>query len=173
MPIVTDMAALLGAREERWLRRLDLSKQGTLLTLTLNIPGPDKRLPQWLKFHSAVQFSLQQVLIDGKFAFTSVFSDVTAAGPEDHFLVVAEASTLKRATVDFEELHPGGRLLDLDVMAYGKPFDREILGLSPRRCLCCSRPAKECAAASRHPWDEVLSAAERLLYALEASLSFT
>jgi holo-ACP synthase len=162
------IGALLDAREERWLRRLTLSRQGTLLTLTLNIPGPDKGLPRWLKFYDVVRPDLQRALADKNFTFAHVFSQVTAAGPEDHFLLTAEASALKRAMVDFEERRPGGRLLDLDVMAYGRPLDREALGLPSRLCLCCSRPAKECAAAARHPLDEVLKAAERIL---EASLN--
>ena len=165
--------ALLGAREERWLRRLGLSKQGTLLTLTLNIPGPDKRLPRWLKFHDIVRADLKRALTDGNFTFAHVFSHIASAGPEDHFLLkgllAAEVPALKQMAADFEERRPGGRLLDLDVMSYGKPFGRGTLGLPPRPCLCCSRPAKECAAAARHPLDEVLKAAERLL---EASLSF-
>jgi holo-ACP synthase CitX len=163
------LAALLDAREERWLRRLALSKRGTLLTLTLNIPGPDKRLPRWLKFYDSVRSHLQQALADKNFTSAHVSSHVTAAGPEDHFLLAAEAPALKGAMVNFEERHPGGRLLDLDVMAHGRPFDRKALGLPPRLCLCCSCPAKECAAAGRHPLDEVLKAAERIL---EVSYSF-
>jgi holo-ACP synthase CitX len=160
------VSALLDAREERWLRRLALSEQGTLLTLTLNLPGPDKRLPRWLEFHEAVRSELERTLARGNFTFTRVFSCVAASGPEDHFLLSADASTLKRETVDFEERHPGGRLTDLDVMTRGKSVDREVLGLPPRTCLCCSRPAKECAAEARHPLDEVLRAAERFLEAL-------
>jgi holo-ACP synthase CitX len=157
------VSALLDAREKRWRRRLALSEQGTLLTLTLNLPGPDKRLPRWLEFYDSVQFDLQRALTIGNFTFTRVSSHVTASGPEDHFIVTAEALTLKRAMVDFEESHPGGRLVDLDVMTCGKPIGREVLGLPPRSCLCCPRPAKECAAAARHTLDEVLRAAERIL----------
>ncbi|MDR2180589.1 MAG: citrate lyase holo-[acyl-carrier protein] synthase [Synergistaceae bacterium] len=156
-------AALLDAREERWLRRLTLSEGGTLLTLTLNIPGPDKGLPRWLQFRDEVRPHLERALTDNNFPFTRVFSRVTAAGPEDHFLLTAQAPALKRAMVDFEERHPGGRLLDLDVMAWGEPLGREALGLPPRLCLCCPRPAKDCAAAARHSLDEVLNAADRIL----------
>ncbi|MDR1377398.1 MAG: citrate lyase holo-[acyl-carrier protein] synthase [Synergistaceae bacterium] len=159
------LSALLDAREERWLRRLALSERGTLLTMTLNLPGPDKRLPRWLAFHRAIRLELERTLTNGNFAFTRVFSSVTASGPEDHFLLSADASTLKRAMADFEECHPGGRLADLDVMTHGKPVGREDLGLPPRLCLCCPRPAKECAAQARHSLDEVLRAAERILEA--------
>jgi holo-ACP synthase CitX len=157
------VSALLDAREERWLRRLVLSEEGTLLTLTLNLPGSNKRLPRWLEFHEMLRSELERTLASRKFTFTRVFSCVAASGPEDHFLLSADALTLKRETVDFEERHLGGRLADLDVMAWGKPVGREALGLSPRTCLCCPRPAKECAAEARHPLDEVLRAAERIL----------
>jgi holo-ACP synthase CitX len=160
---------LLNAREERWLRRLALSEQGTVLTLTLNIPGPDKCLPQWLTFFAAARENVLQMLKNTGFDFDSTFSCISSAGSEEHFLFrsssLREAQTLKRLTVTFEENHPGGRLVDLDVMAPGgEIIDRKSLELLPRRCLCCSRPAKECAPQARHSLDEVLKAAQRLLH---------
>ncbi|MDR2175376.1 MAG: citrate lyase holo-[acyl-carrier protein] synthase [Synergistaceae bacterium] len=162
---------LLDAREERWHRRLALSELGTVLTLTLNIPGPDKCLPRWLTFFAAVREDILQMLKNADFIVDSAlseFSGIGPAGPEDHFLFrpssLCDAQTLKRLTAAFEENYPGGRLADLDVMAPGgEVVDRKSLGLSPRGCLCCPRPAKECAARARHSLDEVLKAAQNLL----------
>ncbi|MDR1649846.1 MAG: citrate lyase holo-[acyl-carrier protein] synthase [Synergistaceae bacterium] len=166
------LRALLDAREERWQRRLTLAELGTVLTLTLNLPGPDKRLPRWMEFHSATRKDVLRELDSAGFAINSTVSIVGAAGPEDHFLFrpssLSEARALKRLAVAFEEdreeNHRGRRLVDLDVMAPGgEAVERIFFGLPPRRCLCCSRPAKECAALVRHSLDEVLAAAERLL----------
>jgi len=159
---------LLDAREERWRRRLELSRRGTLLTLTLNMPGPDKSLPRWLEFYSAVRDDIFAATDWG--GFVHAFSGGGPAGPEDHFLfpVSSDAKEIKRAAVDFEERYPARRLIDLDVMAFGgEPVDRDMLALPLRACLCCPRPAKECAALARHPADEVMKAAERLLDAFE------
>jgi holo-ACP synthase len=160
---------LLDAREERWRRRLALSRDGTLLTMTLNLPGPDKRLPRWLAFRSAARGELARALADRGFGFARESFHLGAAGPEDHFLFPSvEPESLKRAAVDFEERHRAGRLLDLDVMARGgRAVGRDSLGRPPRSCFCCSRPARECAALARHTADEVMKAAERLLDVFE------
>ncbi|MDR2523315.1 MAG: citrate lyase holo-[acyl-carrier protein] synthase [Synergistaceae bacterium] len=155
---------LLEAREERWKRRLALSRRGPLLTLTLNLPGPDKSL--WLAFHAAVRDGLVQDLADWGLEWVHVSSRQGAAGPEDHFLFSPSADPIqiKRGAIDLEEGQPAGRLLDLDVMAAGgKPLGRGDLGLPPRPCLCCPCPARECAALRRHSAEEVLKAAQRLL----------
>jgi holo-ACP synthase len=147
--------------------------------MTLNLPGPDKGLPRWLEFYGAVRADLQRTLRDEGFDFFHVpdvphffhkFGQLSAAGPEDHFLFrgLASGEELKRRAADFEERHPGGRLVDLDVMVRGEPIGREALGLPPRPCFCCPRPARECAGSARHPLNEVLEAAERIL---EAALS--
>jgi holo-ACP synthase len=159
--------ALLDAREERWLRRLELSERGTLLTVTLNLPGPDKCLPRWLAFYDAARKDLEEDLIRRGYGVALASFHLGPAGPETHFVnVQAQAAELKRWAVEFEERHPAGRLLDLDIMAPGgKPLGRECLGLPPRSCLCCRRPAKECAAQARHPLDQIMEAAEDLLRA--------
>jgi holo-ACP synthase CitX len=148
-----------------------LSERGTLLTVTLNLPGPDKCLPQWLAFYAAARNDLEENLAIRGYDVVLASFYLSAAGPETHFLLVdkaIKAAELKRAMVDFEERYPAGRLLDLDVMASeGEPLGRESLGLPPRSCLCCSRPAKECAAQARHPLDQVLRAAERFLRVFE------
>jgi holo-ACP synthase CitX len=160
-----NLQSILDAREERWHRRLALSRSGTLLTLTLNLPGPDKLLPRWLAFHSIARNGLARSLREWGFGFVHASSHLGAAGPEDHFLFSSsEPESIKRAAVDFEERCPAGRLLDLDVTARGgEAVGRDVLGLPPRPCLCCSCPAKECAALARHPMNEVMKAAERLL----------
>jgi holo-ACP synthase len=161
----SSLQSLLDAREERWQRRLALSRDGTLLTSTLNLPGPDKRAPRWLAFHSAVRIELARALSDGGFVFTFSASHLGAAGPEDHFLFPpsVDPEKLKRAVVGFEERRRAGRLIDLDVMRGGETIGRDALGLPPRACFCCPRPAKECSALALHPAGEVKKAAERLL----------
>jgi holo-ACP synthase CitX len=166
----SSLQSILDAREERWRRRLVLSRNGTLLTMTLNLPGPDKQLPRWLAFRSVVHGELVCALADWGFGFTRASAHLGAAGPEDHFLFPpsVEPESLKRAAVDFEEHHRAGRLVDLDVMVRGgRTVGRDSLEWPPRLCLCCSHPAKECAALSRHSADEVMKAAERLLDAFE------
>ena len=68
-----------------------------------------------------------------------------------------DAQVLKSATTDLEEHHPLGRLWDLDVItASGTGLSRLQLGRPARRCLLCSRPARECGRSRRHSLPELL-----------------
>ena len=70
---------------------------------------------------------------------------------------------LKKLCVLAEESFPDGRLLDLDVTAQGGgAVSRRDLGLPPRRCLLCGRPA-ECASRAAHLREEVLAKAQSIL----------
>ena len=158
------MRKILDAREARWLRRLELSRGGTVLTVTLNVPGPDKTAPIWVRAHRRLCSELERGLEE--FGVRCRESRLTPAGAEAHFVLGADASKVKRFAVRFEEEHPAGRLVDADVMdGAGTPLGRESLGFAPRRCLCCERPARECAARRAHPLDEVLARARATLCA--------
>ncbi|MGE5708499.1 MAG: citrate lyase holo-[acyl-carrier protein] synthase, partial [Bacteroidota bacterium] len=67
------------------------------------------------------------------------------------------ADSIKQALVSLEETHPLGRLWDWDVYP-GEflPLSREKLGLPPRRCFLCERPAKECSRGRIHPDEEIV-----------------
>ena len=80
-------------------------------------------------------------------------------------LKVAEAA--KKACCEIENEHPYGRLMDLDVIErVGDtvvPVSRERVGEQPRRCLLCSRPARECMRAHTHTPAEISAAIDHLL----------
>lgn len=158
-----DFSAILDAREARWLRRQELCRQGTLLTLTMNVPGPDKNLPDWNGAHRKVSAMLQEDLREHLLFFEE---RGTPAGIESHFATDLPPSDLKKYVVVLEEKHPVGRLLDADVMNIrGEVVGREDLGLPLRRCFCCDRPAMLCAREERHSLEELLSCAEKFLNA--------
>ena len=75
-----------------------------------------------------------------------------------------EAKAVKRFCVEQEETLPQGRILDLDVTAQGGiPLGRAELGLSPRKCFLCGRPAAECVAGARHAPEEIAAFAEKMI----------
>ena len=74
--------------------------------------------------------------------------------------------TLKRLAVDIEESHPLGRLFDIDVFGdHPTAVGREALGLAPRRCLVCDRPAHECVRSKRHSLTAVRTSIATLIQA--------
>lgn len=159
--MIFDLQALLDAREARWLRRLELCEKGAVLTLVMNVPGPEKNLSLWNDAHHEITVTLKKNLKTHLLFFEE---RETPAGAESHFVTDLEGVVLKRYAVHLEEEHPIGRLLDADVLARRcEPIGREDLGLLPRRCLCCEREAKLCARERRHSSEELLYRADELL----------
>ena len=77
-------------------------------------------------------------------------------GPEALYVLDLDAEVLKLATTDLEERHPLGRLWDLDVITTsGTGLSRLQMGRPARRCLLCSRPARECGRSRRHSLPEL------------------
>ena len=78
---------------------------------------------------------------------------------------------VKKACCEIENEHPFGRLLDLDVLEkVGErvvPVERERVGETPRKCLVCGRPARECMRAHAHPFDDIVKAIDKIVGTLE------
>ena len=63
-----------------------------------------------------------------------------------------------------EAENPSARLLDVDVYRPdGSQVDRAALGLPPRSCLLCSKPARECILVRRHSTQELLKRVDFIL----------
>ena len=158
--------ALLDAREARTRRRLDLVERwgGAIVTVTMNIPGPDKAP---LRYAHAFREFLDALVVFWKLRDPLVRHAGTfesAAGMEAHLATSLGGNEAKLLAVKFEQSHPWGRCFDVDVLdADGTPVSRSALGLPERRCLCCDRAARLCARERTHPLSELLAAIDSLL----------
>ena len=163
-------ARLLQAREERQARIEEYARQtsGCLVVLSVSIPGPDKNLPGVdplllmgaAKFEAAMtrhRFPCRHVPIDD--ASPGVprpgNDQDDPLGPWMAYQAEGTVEAIKALCVRVEEDHPWGRLLDLDVYiaSAGGPArqsGRAQGGLSPRTCLACGEPARECILLRRH-----------------------
>ncbi|WEV41766.1 citrate lyase holo-[acyl-carrier protein] synthase [Bifidobacterium sp. ESL0682] len=65
--------------------------------------------------------------------------------------------------IGFEDDFTLGRLFDIDVMKQSSvhQLSRTDLGMPPRRCMVCEKPAKECARDQTHTARELSEAVER------------
>jgi holo-ACP synthase CitX len=156
---------LLGARDARYARQLSLTEtwpDKTLVCLTVVLPGPVKRDARSLKVAEAAVEAVREVL-----APTYKELRDLETGYEGYFLVDGPLLDVKKACCEIENEHPYGRLMDLDVLErVGDtvvPVSRERVGEQPRRCLLCSRPARECMRAHTHTPAEISAAIDRLL----------
>ena len=190
-----DFVQLLAERERRWNKRLEMAGMHAcpVLSLTLNIPGPDKNLPG---AEAAVQL-LRAALHAAVLKAGGVLRDqCRLSGPDGPCWIAAvnmDALALKELAVAVEEQHFLGRLADADVMtAQGQPLNREHLpavaagdagsgkipdgaeedgqppqgarkGRAPRQCFLCSRPASLCRREGRHSLEDLLAAVRGML----------
>lgn len=132
-------------------------RAGAVIVVSVNIPGPDKNRPG---VETLVRRSVAALHANGVHQ-TAAAAGNDLLGPYRVFVASEPASKVKTVTVALERELPGGRVLDLDVLTSdGEPVDRRSLGLEPRCCYVCDRPARECILLARHPLAELLAAVD-------------
>ena len=159
---------ILKAREERWLRRCQLVEhyQSPVISITLNIPGPEKTKKLYQEAHKKISQDFCQYLKDqGHVSLVEEYR-FTADGPEAYLILVGKHSAweLKKVAIEFENNHPLGRLVDIDIMDEEKNIiSRNNLGKLERKCLLCAAPARECIINRKHSLEELLMVIENMI----------
>jgi holo-ACP synthase len=159
----TKVGGYLEARDARHVLILEACRlarertQGAVIVVSVNIPGPDKNRPGLEALVERGTVALGARGIGG----TPVFAGTDLLGPYRILVAPGPAAQIKAAAVELEGGLPGGRVLDVDVlMSDGEPVDRRTLGLAPRCCYVCDRPARECILLGRHRLAELLAAVD-------------
>lgn len=151
---------VLEAREWRWNYRKDLKEKykKPILTITLNIPGPDKTKDLYkIAFRYLIQdFKNKKVPI--------LYEEIRQSfdGPEAYLVVDYDVLDLKKLCILFEDSHPLGRIADFDVLG-DEVISRKDLGKEERKCLICNRPATDCIVSRRHLIDDLLKKIDEII----------
>ena len=156
------LSEMLLAREERAQRQRELLQRGgTLVCVTMNIPGPQKVTPLIKQAFFAGLHRLERALTAlGVWERAEVVRQKT--GLEAYYMTPVSSAAVKRALCGVEDETPVGRVFDLDVLdGHGNKRSREELGLPPRRCLLCDEPAFVCARSRRHAVAEMTAEIEK------------
>ncbi len=149
---------ILDAKECRVEKQQDLlSRGGTLICFTLNIPGAIKCAPLFERgFHVGKEKILQQL----HWQRCEIFHQEeirSPAGYELFLLCGADPLTVKQWTVQIETDRPIGRLFDIDVLkSDGSKVSRADIGMQPRKCLLCGNMAAACSRSRAHSYEELL-----------------
>ena len=165
-PAVT-LDELLKARDTRAALQRQLLDEhgGTLVCLTVNMPGPVKRCALADRLFSVGVREVPKALPGAAFSRTRQ----TPAGCEGYWCVPLRPEAVKRAMCRLENEHPLGRLWDIDVLGPdGRALSRRSLGMPARTCLLCGRPAAVCARAGAHPLPKLLDAMQQTLIGWES-----
>jgi len=165
-PIVT-LEDMMAAREGRSFRQQSLLEQYTgasLLSMTMNIPGPIKTSTVLNKAFEDMIAKIEQEL-----ASHLIFARKLEAHTGWEYYLVSDLTprVLKQVLIAIEESNPIGRLFDLDVIQMThqqvSPISRTELGLPPRNCYICSAIAKECSRSRQHSIEEMQEAIASML----------
>ena len=188
MPVTLEQ--LLKSRDNRAKHQKDLldSYPGrSLLCMTVQLPGPEKRNRTSLAIALAGVEAVRN-------AFTPEYEELRdlETGYEAYFLVSLPAPDAKRLACRIEDTHPLGRLMDIDVLcasvsptagenyfsqgfaknhfspAIAEPthadaISRQDIGLEPRKCLLCDNEVRYCMRAKTHTTAELLARIEEMV----------
>ncbi|SPF32926.1 citrate lyase holo-(acyl-carrier protein) synthase [Candidatus Desulfosporosinus infrequens] len=148
---------LLAARENRTELIDELLKRyhTPLLVMRVNYPGLEKMNQLTVNIIEAMSPVVCTSLSN------KICGKLLLRGPEGPILYVAvkeDVLALKMIAIKFEEKHPLGRCLDLDVYDLkGKSIGRQELGYPMRKCYLCEDYAHHCVRARRHSKLEVIA----------------
>ena len=140
------------ARKAMQEKLLGMYSESTLVCLTVVMPGSVKRNDLSLRqaFHAETEHFMERDL---------------ETGFEAYALVKVEEVEAKRRVCDIEDIHPLGRLFDLDVISRktGTPISRSDVGRKGRTCLLCHQEARYCMRNKTHSQQELLNEIRRLV----------
>ncbi|AOT69595.1 citrate lyase holo-[acyl-carrier protein] synthase [Geosporobacter ferrireducens] len=159
MTINNDMLLkILESREQRAVYQNTLIQKhhSSLVSFTLNIPGPEKDSLLFRKIHHEGMSTLQRAIND-QTVIVFQESKFLETGPEGYICTNMDGIRLKHLTTHIESTHPLGRVFDFDV------FDDQLvkigridIGYSERTCLLCSQNAYICRREQNHSLSELL-----------------
>ena len=159
-----DLSELLRAREARVQRQQSLiercrtcGREFSIVSFTLNIAGAVKHcsLFSWA-FDRGVE-AIAGAL--GAAGIKIEKTEITRGEAGDEFMAIAcaEPGEVKLIMAETEELHPLGRIFDIDVLDRdGKKVSRTDLGASGRTCILCGKPAFVCGRSRAHSIEDVI-----------------
>ena len=146
---------ILDAREVRVERMEGLRREWTLPSVVVrcNYSGVNKDNPTSRRVVETLRKEVEWIL--GK--------DIKKAERVESFegltyiyFVDRDTEVLKREMVELEEVHPYGRLADIDVYYEdGRGISRREIGGTPRRCYICHEEAHICVRSRKHTLEEV------------------
>lgn len=150
---------MLDARENRVFQQQKLLAQYkmTLISFTLNIPGPIKSFSLAEKaFNEGNELILNQLNRNKiKVEFTSVNTSKT--GYEAFYVVDSDPFYIKKLMVNIENDCSLGRLFDIDVINQNnEKISRTDINSSNRLCLLCNEDAHVCSRSRKHSVEELM-----------------
>ncbi|EHK2362434.1 citrate lyase holo-[acyl-carrier protein] synthase [Clostridium perfringens] len=146
---------ILKGREERAfeIKKLNEKFHGTIICLTLNIPGPDKL--DELYYYA---FNEATKALEASLNINVLKERAPLSGYEAYFVSDKDIKEIKRIALTLEKEHPLGRLFDIDIFYKDlSKISRKDLGEPKRKCFLCGEDAVSCGRSRKHSVFELTS----------------
>ena len=156
---------VLDAREERWIRRRMIVQKNKrcLITVTLCVPFNYRTSDEFYEIFLNLCREFWDILIYKGYKVYSEGYMRNEDGPAFFVSTEDNAFKIKKICAETEDTITGGRMLDIDVMdSEGNPISRSDIGLPPRKCFVCNKPASVCVSRKLHSSDEISAVVEQL-----------
>lgn len=153
---------MLQCREKRAARQQAMLEHwhNTLISFTLNIPGPVKTNEQLYRLYSDGVLEIGRALQKADIKVLDRQETLAATGDELLLCADADAAVCKQLMQRIEEEHPLGRLFDIDVLdSSGRKLSRPQY----RPCLICGGQSQLCARTRRHSAEEMQAKIDAML----------
>lgn len=166
-PTETDLRQILQERELRVQHQKQLLQVygGSLICLTLNLAGPQKRWPLADRAFEEGCSRIEAWIQANRIPVSYADRRESPAGLSAYWCLKGDAQQIKHAMVALEESDALARLFDVDVMTAAGKLERRTVGAEPRRCFLCSQPAAECGRSRRHSVEQLQAYTHHVLHA--------
>ena len=160
---------VLAHKEQRLMFQEKLLSQfvgKSLVTLTLNIPGPIKSNADLIHLFDMGRAEINQLIQALSWRVIYEKALYLDSGNDGFWIIDESPKLIKEQLINIEEKIAIARLFDMDVSfeVEGKliQISRKELNKQPRRCLLCQTEAKICARSRKHSVAELQYEIERL-----------
>lgn len=163
---MTRLDDILSAREnvtKKIFSLIDFYKK-PVISISFNIPGPEKTNDMIFKAFEKVLHEINEIYKNKNCNMKLIERNIDDAGNRAFFIYLnangkenlMDAFILKKMSVEIEETHTLGRLLDIDVYNINKKqISRTEIGELIRKCFICSKEARSCIILKRHSLKEL------------------
>ncbi|HPG92174.1 MAG TPA: citrate lyase holo-[acyl-carrier protein] synthase [Clostridia bacterium] len=154
---------VLAARDERAARQKKMQAEfhTALISLTVVTPGEVKRTDN-AKFVADIADEFIKNSF-GEKLLTKVVTD-KLTGYEIIYSIDLDPIAIKKITATYENSHPLGRLMDIDVIAAnGVSVSRNEIGMENRLCLLCDKPSAYCVKARTHTNEQLQEKIKKMI----------
>lgn len=156
---------ILDSREVRARKQKELIEKyrASLISFSLNIPGRKKDSELYRAIHREGLSYLEKAIRDKKIRLIYQEKEDKNTGSEAFLVLDEDALEIKKLTIEIEEIHPLGRIFDMDVFdREGNQIGRSQIGVRPRTCLLCHKEVRLCMREKNHSYEELISRIEEL-----------